>query len=737
MKKFLHISVCISLILVMWACEQPKSPNFQLDHKVEIPLSIEKTYPFMGESEALIDSTSEDYADLLLSGGDGSVRLTKEQDFDFGDLDDAIPNIDADPTTVNAEVGEIGLTNFSSSGGNVGEAGFQSITGTTSPPAGQTIPGGSGTVNISFTTDYFESAVIKKDGNLELVLTNNLGLDIDELELSLNSGTDFVGSATIGTEGDSNDMFVYDTQETTTITIPASTTLSNLNADITVKWNQQEMKAEGDNLVINDVQGKNLVASQVTAAIEPQSFTDSGTSNIDQSTFEFRETDDFVELSSGDLTIDITNNIDIGVESLNISFPDIYDGSGNPLNINFSIPASSETGSSVSKTIDLTDHQIKAHNGTLDYSIDAATENTQETNTKRTINESDALDAQVNLNNLGISRASGFINTDVVLNEDMTNDGRDNVDVFNDDEAEITNIDGISDISDRISGLTFENPILSTLYTSNLGVKTTIYAIIAGTDNSGNTEYLTGKDGTQYQVQSSEIPQELEVNGQPATTDQVIKFSIKAADNPDPNQGESGSNEFNSTNTNSSAFFSNLPNKISFVGAAVINNAGVIVNPVIFDPTLGLDLPLNFSADAATFTDTLDADLSSLPGEEEDRTLKEATLTLNYTNALPLELSLVLTMLDENGGEVFVKGNNNKITIDGAGVDANGYVNQPAENKIEISFSEENLKKLNQTRNILLDVEMSTPQQQAVKIRKDDSITLKMKIEAGISTTVN
>lgn len=739
MKKLLQILSCLSLILVIWACEQPESPNFQLNHELEVPLSVEKTYSFLGEDDALIDSTSEDYVDLFSSGGEGLVRLTKEEDFDFGDLADAIPQVDADPTTVNAEVGEIGLTDFSSSG-KVGEAGFENITGTTSPSADQTIPSGSGTVNIPFDTDYFESAVIKYDGIIVLVLTNNLGFDIDELEISLNSGTDFVGSTTIGTEDDSNDNFIHDTQETTTIAIPASTQLSDLNADVTVKWDEQEMQEEGNNLVVNDVDGQDLIASQVTAAVEAQSFTDSGTSTVDQSSFEFREADDFVELGNGELTIDITNNIDLAVESLNITFPDIVDGSGNPLEINSSILASSEQSSAQTINIDLTDHRIKAHNGNLDYSIDATTENTQEGSGSetRTIHESDALDAQIDLNNLELSRAEGYVVPDnVMLNDDQTNDGRDNLDVFNDDEAEITNIDGISDISDRISGITFENPILSTLYNTNLGVNTTIYAVIVGTDNEGNTEFLTGKDGSQYQVQSGEIPPELEVDGQPATTDQVIKFSIETAENPDPQQGEFGSNEFNSSNTTSSEFFSNLPNKIRFVGVAGINEEqepGIIVNPVIFDPTLGLDLPLNFSATNATFKDTLDADLSGLPGEDDDQSLEEATLTLNYTSALPLELGLTLTMLDENGAEVTRKEN---IAVDGAGIDGDGYVNQPAESDIPISFSKEELKTLNNTRSIMLDVEINTPQQQAVRIRKDDSITLQIQIKADITSTVN
>ncbi|WP_445666029.1 hypothetical protein [Fodinibius sp. AD559] len=735
MKNSLPIVLILLLAFSIWACEQPESPDFQVNHELEVPLSVEKTYPFMGEGDALIDSTSEDYLDLFSSDGDGMVSLTKEQDFDFGDLNDAIPTVDVPVKTLNTQVGELNLTDFNSGSGNAGSASFEDIFGFTPPSQGTFISAGSTPTpaNIPFNTDFFESAVIKQDGSLELTLTNNLGMDLDQLDITLNSDNEIVGSST-------ENNFLDDETRTTTISIPANISatnpLENLNADVSASWKGQNKK-EGDEFIVNSVAGQNLVASQVTAALESQSFNNSGTSTVDESSFEFQDSEDFVELSTGKLSIDITNKINLAVPSLDITFPDIRDAStDNPLVLNLSnIPSSSQNGGNFSTTTDLADYRIYAENGTIDYNISATTENTQPDT--RTINESDLLEATVDLNNLEISRAEGFINTDVVLNEDVTGDG--NVDVFNDDEAEVTNIDGISDISDRISGLTFENPILSTIYNTNLGVNTTIYAIIAGTDNKGTTEYLTGKDGTPYQVQSGEIPNELEVSGQPATTDQVIKFSIKPAGNPDPNQGELGSNEFNSSNTNSSEFFSNLPNKISFVGAAVINDDGTIVNPVIFDPSLGLDLPLNFSADAATFTDTLDADLGSLPGEGDDQSLEGATLTLNYTNALPLELGLVLTMLDENGNEVFQKPpeGEEKITVDGAGIDGNGYVNQPAESDIQISFSKEELKALNRTRSIMLDVEINTPQQQAVRIRNDDSVTLQIQIKADITSTVN
>jgi hypothetical protein len=159
-----------------------------------------------------------------------------------------------------------------------------------------------------------------------------------------------------------------------------------------------------------------------------------------------------------------------------------------------------------------------------------------------------------------------------------------------------------------------------------------------------------------------------------------------------------------------------------------------VVNPVIFDPTLTLDLPLNFSADQATFKDTLDADLSDLPDNEDDQELTGATLTVNYTNGLPLDLSVKITMLGENGQPVISKEN---ITMAAAGVDGNGYVSQQNQNSTEITFNESELQDINLTRTMEVDVEINTPQKQAVRIRQNDSVTVQMQLKADITSTVN
>lgn len=737
MKKTLHVVACLALVLGIEACEQPKAPNFKLNHELEAPLTVKKTYPFLGQSDALIDTTSKDYEDLFSPDANGLVRITKEEDFDFGDLNDAIPEVDAAPASVEAQVGEISLTNFDSGDGNIGSAGFQSITGFPPPGQGTPVPAGSGSVTINFDLDYFDSAVIKEDGTLQLVVTNDLGFDIDQLDITLNSDNAAVGSTTIS-------PFSFDPNksntDTTTIDIPANISatnpLENLNVDIDASWSSQTMEDDGGNLIVNNASGQNLVASQVTAAIESQTFNESGSSSIDENNFEFRDPNDYVQLGGGELNIDINSSLAIGVQSLDVTFPDIEDDTGQPL----TLPTISvDANGSYSHTIDLSGYKIKAQNGTVDYTIDAKTEDTQngQGSDTRTINEMDGLTATVNINNLQIDRAKGYVVPKMVLlNEDQTSDGTKNLDVFNDDEAEITNIDGMSDLSDRVSNLTFENPILRTLYNTNIGVNTTVYAVIAGTDANGNTTYLTGKSGSDFEVQSN-MP-ELEINGQPARADQMIKFAIDTAATPSAQQGEAGENVFKAAETNISDFFSNLPTKIRFVGVAKVNAKdhypGVIVNPVIFEPKLNLDLPLNFSADGATFKDTLDADLSDLPDESSDQTLSKATLTLNYTNALPLNLDLVVTMLDENGQEVTHKGD---ITIDGAKVGSNGYVDAPAESNVKINFTEDELMHLYRTRKMMLDVTINTPQKQAVRIKADDSITLQVQMKADITSTVN
>jgi len=738
MKTKISLLTCGLLVLMFSACERPKSPNFKLDRQVQAPLTVEKTYPFLGDGDAIVDTTSPDFENLFSSDSDGLVRLTKQQDLSLGNLNDAIPSIDVDTTELTSQVGPLQLSSFTSNG-TVGSAGFQSITGSpTTLQQGDPLPAGStpSPANVTLNTDYFVSAQISRDGSLVLTATNNLGFNIDQLSIDLNSGSTQVGTATI-TPFDNN------ATETATLAIPAGTQLSDLNVDVSASWSTQTMAEDGGNFVVDNVSGSSLVASQITATLESQSFSNSGSLSINQDTFEFRSSEDFISLKSGELSIDIDNQINLGLKTLDITIPDITDPSGNPLVINMTDIPSSGQGGSYSKVVDLSGYKIQALNSIVDYQIQATTRNTQQSSgpDTRTINESDELRTIIDLDKLELARAEGYIVTNrFLLNSDATSDGVDNLELFNDNEAEITSIDGIDDISSRVTDLSFANPLLNANYETNLGVNTTVYAAIAGVDPNGNIQYLTGSSGSPYEVSPSEIPTELTANGQLLSSNQLVKFQIETAQNPSPNSGEAGSNIFNAENSNAPDFFSNLPTQIRFVGVAVVNeeqNRGTIVNPVIFDSRMDVDLPFSLSANNATFKDTVDADLSDLPGENPDESkISDAVLSLNYTNKLPIDLNLTLYMLDENGAVVAQKSN---ISIEAAQTNSEGFAaaDSANSNKTEIGFTTAELNTLYKTRTLAIEVNLNTSGQQPVKLRADDSISLRFQIQADVTSTVN
>lgn len=738
----------IGILLFFASCEIPKAPNFKVDQKVHIPLFKEQTYKFLGDSvKALIDTTSSDFDSLFTVDNDGLITLSKEEDFDFGDLNDAIPEVDVDPISVNSQVGELKLTDFSSGGSNVGSAGFQEVTGF-SPnnfQQGQAIPAGSspGTINVGFSTDYFTSATIKNDGTLEVTMTNNLGFDIATLNLTLKAGGSVVdNSSTTG----------FNDQDTNTaiFNISAGTQLSSLSVDLSASWNAQNMKRNPDNLIVNNVEGIDLVASQVQAVVPSQDFTSVGNSAVDDSKFKFTDPSHYIELKGGQLRIfDIVNQIDLGLDTLQISFPDIRRSpyvAGDSLVIKFegnsSIPANSN--GAVEKNIDLSDMRIFAENNQVDYNISGVTEDAQKGSGSqtRTLNETDQLQASVEISSLQIKSATGVVvPRNILLNDDIPDNGTEILDLFEDQEAETIDIDGLKDLSEQLDGLSFADPQMSILYDTNLGVEADVYASIVGISSGGNEVYLHGESGSSHFVQSGNIPPELQANSTALTSDQVLKFSL--ATSPDGSTITDLST-FVKGNTNVDEFFNNLPTKLRFVGIARLNensNEGMISEPVQFDPKMSVEMPLYFSSATSSYNDTTDADLSDMPGgSDSDQKIKEVTVAINYTNNLPLKLDMSFTMLDEQGQTVTTipESGGNPLVINAASVDqTTRFVNSASEGSVTISLSEAQADLLNQTREMIIGITFDTKDQSDVKIRADDTFTFSIKMRATIESTVN
>lgn len=747
-KAFLIL--CLGFILLVAGCENPAAPNFSTDHQIQSPLVLNKTYTFLGGSESLIDTTSSQFDSLFSVAGNGLVSLSKTTPFDFGSLDNALPTISANTINSHSEIGPITIDNFSSQGasGNIGSATFQNITGQNSSgyPAGTALAAGStpGTVNIVLNTDYFKSAIIKQNGQLVLSFKNDLGFDISTLTITLKAGTTTIQNATISSFSDN-------TTAQATFTIAAGTSLHDLNIDVSASWNSQNMKRNPSDLVAQDATGNQLTASQVTAAVSSQDFTSTGTTDIDSTDFKFSSSTHYIQLGTGSLDVNnIVNNIDMNVDTLLISFPGIRKSPFNPadsLVVEFSgtdkIPSSSTNA--VTKNVDLSGYRIYALNNHLPYNIHGVTENGQQGagSSLKTIHDTDSLTATIDISKMTVKKAFGIINPKtVLLNTDDPSNGTNILDLNDTTESKSVDLGGLGKLSKQINGLKFIKPVMDLLYNTNLGTEATIFAAMRGKSANGNTVYLHGVSGSPYEVSSSETTSELVENGKPLSADQLFKFNIKKS--PDGSIITSDV-KFDTTDSNIRAFFNNLPTDIRFIGIAKLNyggaKEGLIVDPVQFNPTVDVNVPLKFKTQLSSYSDTTSANLSSLPGKNNNKEqLTDAKLTIDYVNKLPLRLQLSFVMLNSQTGEVtqIPEVGQASEVIAAASVDPNTkFVTQANKGEMVFTLNKDQLNVLNQTRKMIIGIDFNTTNKDVVNIKDTDSITLSIKMSVNIKSTID
>ncbi|MEP1150231.1 MAG: hypothetical protein ABJH08_00770 [Balneola sp.] len=729
----------------------PDKPDFKTSHTVEVPLINNKTYVFLGDSTgALIDSTSEDLDSLfVVDPTSGLISITTDEEFDFGDLDDAIPEIDGSTTSFNSEVGEIELGSFSSGGGDLGTTNFAEITGGVTPPTGTPVGAGSNAampvnINIGNNTDFFTSATIKS-GSLDLTVTNELGFDIKTLDVTLLSN-----GVQVGTVASFSDLTVG-AEETASVVFSDGDNLSNISVDVVISWDGFNYPANDGDLIINSASGNDLFASSVTANLEPQDFSTSSTSTFSDTEFRFDDAGHYIELKEGQISVtNLVNNMGIGIESLKISFPNIRNGSfgvADSLTIDFPTLSANTTANDLN--IDLAGYRIYGNatnpadvKNEVVYNIVAATENTQTGPNAGavTISETDEITASVDISGLVIDEAFGVVLAQNVLlgDNDLSNDtGSEILDVFNDNEAEITSIDGLEDLSDKISGFKFTDPIININYNSNIKIGTTIYAALVGVDAKGNEVYLTGKTGSDNEVVEADRPSftGLVANGQQLDPEDLIKFSIDESSDCINNTCQI---PFNTTTTNVDDFLNNLPSDIRFVGRAIVNESeaeATIKAPLEFDPNLNVDLPLAFSTEVgspASFTDTLDLDMDL--GED----FKEGTIFIAYSNNLPMGLNVLLSFQDELYNELFalpIAGEEIRLraaTID----DGTGFSNASTDDSFRFTLTESELTLLKDVSFVEFSVNLRSSENKAVKLRANDSFTLSLGARVKIQSEV-
>ncbi len=732
-------------LFVLSNCELPESPDFKTDQRVDIPLMQSRELKFLGGANALIDTTKSGIDTLLSVDPNGLVSLSFDESFDFGDLTDAVPDVTVDPTSVNAEVGPLSLNDFASDTGpdGLGKANFQQLTGVNPAlvPAGSFLPAGGSPnpVNINLATDYFVSATITS-GGISVTLTNRLGFNLSSVTMALKSGATAVGNINFTN-------LLHNTQQTSTLTIPAGTVLQSLNVDVSIAWGNQNTQAQPDELVVQNVSGQALVASEVVAAVGPQSFETAGEVVVAEDQFLFTQPTDYIEVESGTIDIArIANNMGLGIETFTLSFPSILRapyGVGDSLVITFAGATALTAGREIlNYQVSLANTRIIAPNNEVRYSVAATTEDMRQGagSNPATIRATDNVFASVGITGLAIRQATGVIVSRTVdLNDDAAGSAP-GVDLFNDEEANLIEVGGLEDFSDKLEGLEFTDASFSVAYTSNIGVPAKVVGAFVGSTPGGERFYLRGLAGGALEVPST-FTHSFTADGVPVPNSNLIQFDLTPS--PDGNliQDEVVFDRNNSTITD---FLNKLPNEIRFVGVAMINpdnQRGIINKPVRFDPFIAVNIPLALrTLTAANYQDTMKMDLSgTLPEPEDDLQLNAGTLIIDYENRLPLEIGLDLRFLDENFAIVTQAPlpTEADFVIQAAPVDANGFVSGARIGALTINLSKAQLDQLNRTRHLGLEAHINSSGNQEVRVRATDGITVAIRARFSTGMTVN
>jgi hypothetical protein len=503
--------------------------------------------------------------------------------------------------------------------------------------------------------------------------------------------------------------------------------------------------------------------SSASSVLKPQRITVNGEVVVDDGDFRLTRDNHYVELESGLLRIhDIINEIDLDIDTLIISFPGIRtDRSGQYLpgdSLWFRLSGSNRIRRSsnlapqpvFSKSLE--NVRIFAPDNRLTYHLVAVTEDTRDAigaDTVRTVLATDRFFASLDIQDLTLRSAFGEIQKRVeILGDDDGDDGI--VDLFNDNEAEVTKIEDLEELSERLSGLRLINPSFDLIYDTNLGVRGTVIGAILGINQKGEEVFLSGKPGSSREVGPADDFGNLYKRGAPISRSDLIAFQVE----PAQNIGEVIRNQvvrFDSETSNVEDFLSNLPVEIRFIGNIVANpegEEGFIVNPVIFDAGMGIDIPINLSTkegDPATFEEIFSADLSSLPEPDDDLRISEATFFISYENGLPFASATTLTFLDDHDrvitSAVGLSVDPVSFRIKAAGVNSQTrFVDRPISDVLEVRLTSEQLENLHKTRRIRMLGELETSRESMsgeVKVRADDFIGLSVNASFQTSVKVN
>ncbi|MEX0681135.1 MAG: hypothetical protein WD097_07110 [Balneolales bacterium] len=749
-KKILPGMVLTGMaLLLLFACELPSRPDFQFQHHIQVPIIANRNVEFIGGANALIDTTSLDFEDMFSIDGDGLVRIVTSVDFNIGDFHEIFPKVDVNPADIEADIGFIKVS-FTGRGSSSYED-ITGVSGNDAPVPGQPVGAGvSPEIDVELDIVNFEGGIIES-GGLQVSFTNDLGFDVSEIEASiLSEGVIVTGPehvTDIGAGESKNLIFMF--QQNDVLTTP-------INIRIRVSWDAQTVSGSPEELHISTVDNE-LLARSVTAVIRQQDFYSDGEIDVDDGEFRFEKNTHYAYVRQGNIIIEqVINSIDLDIDTLKISFPGILIP---PLWVPLVIEFSGNDRikrlevSSTPRITDLSGSKIHAVDNVIHYDLMGITEDARfhpQADSFRTIVSTDQIATTVALNDLMFGEVFGVVRPRTIfLSEDDGNDG--NLDLSNPSEAQITELNDLEFLSKRLSNLTFYSPRLNLVYKTNIGVPARVYAAIAGINPDHNMEvmYLRPEGSvSDFQWTSADTLEGFLNNGVEIPSSHLIAFDIQ----PNPNSNSEPVSQvisFNESNSNIEEFISYLPVEVRFIGKTISNQEsedGIVIDPVIFETSLDLDVPLNFATDSpAAYKDTIESVLDFLPDEYSDTRVTHAAVNIIYENRLPLELLFELNFLDKMGQVVTYLPINeeqaDQLRLKAAPIDGQTrFSNGAASGEFSMILNEDQLRTLYRTKNIQVSGDLMTAIQEAsseIKIRSDDYFKFSLNMDVIVNTRVD
>ncbi|BBM70189.1 hypothetical protein [Rhodothermus marinus] len=448
---------------------------------------------------------------------------------------------------------------------------------------------------------------------------------------------------------------------------------------------------------------------------------------------------DYVTLADGQLVLeDLLSTLDVNLDTLRLSFPDIRRppyGPGDTLVIRFVRGAVDDpgrylfsgisSGAAITRTLPLRDLRLYPAQNTLRYHIYGRLETASQA---RALEATDSVRATVRLENLDLKDARVQVsNLTADLNEDVNGDGL--LDVALDAEARISSVDGLDELSKRVSGLQVQGTDLTLSLTTNIGGEATLYLAILGRAADGTTRFLRGR-GAYAVTPDDPVIAPLRYNGSPLGADQLIRLPFVGTDDPD--RPVTRTYVLDATNSNIDEFLSLLPQELRVVGRVVAEGAVQLRQPLTVTARAGLRIPLHIATDVIEVQDTVEVDLSSLDlptDPQDDVQVEEARLTLRYANGIPLAVATEIELLDAFEQPIGVRiPAENTLQVAAAPVDGQGFATTYREGEVSVTLTRDQLALLKQGRRARLVLQVQTPAEQvsAVRIRASDALRLQL-----------